>query len=81
MRTALSIALCLAIAPGCKKSSEAKPVQAPPAQKASLDRPETLNERAPDTYRASFATSKGDFVIEGLPRQPLSGTLIWHEER
>ncbi len=64
MRTALSIALCLAISLGCKKSPEAKPIQAPPAQKASLDRPETLSERAPDTYRASFATSKGDFVIE-----------------
>jgi peptidyl-prolyl cis-trans isomerase A (cyclophilin A) len=64
MRTALLIATCLASAPGCKKSPEPRAIPAPPAQKASLDKPETLSERAPDLYRASFATSKGDFVIE-----------------
>jgi peptidyl-prolyl cis-trans isomerase A (cyclophilin A) len=35
-----------------------------PAQKASLDKPESLTDKAPDVYRARFATSKGDFVIE-----------------
>jgi peptidyl-prolyl cis-trans isomerase A (cyclophilin A) len=35
-----------------------------PGQKASLDKPESLTDKAPDVYRARFATSKGDFVIE-----------------
>jgi len=30
----------------------------------SLLKPETLNETAPDTYRAKFTTTKGDFVVE-----------------
>jgi peptidyl-prolyl cis-trans isomerase A (cyclophilin A) len=66
MRTiaTLSIATCLVLASGCKKSTEAKSVAAPSAQKAALDKPETLTEKASDTYRAKFATSRGDFVIE-----------------
>jgi peptidyl-prolyl cis-trans isomerase A (cyclophilin A) len=35
-----------------------------PAAKPSLDKPQTLNERAPDSYQAKFATSKGDIVIQ-----------------
>lgn len=30
----------------------------------SLDRPSSLNRRAPATYRAKFTTTQGDFVIE-----------------
>ena len=30
----------------------------------SLLKPETLNEKAPETYRAKFTTTKGDFVVE-----------------
>lgn len=29
-----------------------------------MDKPESMTEKAPDLYRARFATSKGDFVIE-----------------
>lgn len=59
------IALCsvLSLPLGCKKASS-EPRVAPPAQKASLDKPDTLTEKAPDSYRARFATSRGDFVIE-----------------
>ena len=32
--------------------------------KAKLKTPSTLNEKAPDTYKANFDTSKGAFVIE-----------------
>lgn len=30
----------------------------------SLDRPSSLNRRAPETYRAKFTTTQGDFVVE-----------------
>lgn len=59
----LSVALSVALGLGCKKSAEPRPVPVP-AQKASLDKPESLSEKASDVYRARFATSKGDFVIE-----------------
>lgn len=56
--------LSLAAASGCKKSTgEPRPVS-PPVQKASLDKPESLTEKAPDLYRARFVTSRGEFVIE-----------------
>jgi peptidyl-prolyl cis-trans isomerase A (cyclophilin A) len=38
------------------------PVAAKPER--SLLKPETLNEKAPDAYRAKFTTTKGDFVVE-----------------
>lgn len=60
----VSIALCFALGPACKKSPEPRPVAPAPAQKPSLDKPETLTEKAPPVYRARFATSKGDIVIE-----------------
>jgi peptidyl-prolyl cis-trans isomerase A (cyclophilin A) len=59
----LSVVLSCASASACKKSSEPRAIPVP-AQKASLDKPESLAEKAPDLYRARFATSKGDFVIE-----------------
>ena len=37
---------------------------APAASNSKLTDPAALNEKAPETYRARFATSKGDFVIE-----------------
>jgi len=51
---------------GCKKSAEgAAAAKAPAATaKASIDKPQTLTERAGDLYRARFSTSRGDFVIE-----------------
>jgi peptidyl-prolyl cis-trans isomerase A (cyclophilin A) len=61
----------LVLACACKKSTEtpvaaAPPPAAPPpaAARPSLDNPKTLSLKSPDTYRAKFATSKGDFVIE-----------------
>jgi peptidyl-prolyl cis-trans isomerase A (cyclophilin A) len=35
-----------------------------PAAAPSLSNPASLNEKAPDSFRAKFETSKGDFVIE-----------------
>lgn len=35
-----------------------------PAAAANLGDPASLNEKAPDTYKAKFETSKGTFVIE-----------------
>ena len=44
---------------------EAVPVLTPEeAAKQKLMTPAALNERAPDTFRAKFTTTKGDFVIE-----------------
>lgn len=37
---------------------------APAAPNPKLTNPAALNETAPETYRARFTTSKGDFVIE-----------------
>jgi peptidyl-prolyl cis-trans isomerase A (cyclophilin A) len=59
----------MVLACACKKSSENPPLAMPaPVQQAAvkpaLDKPQTLNERAPDSYRAKFSTSKGDFVID-----------------
>ncbi len=59
----VSVALSFALFLGCKRSAEARAVPVR-AQKASLDKPASLDEKAPDLYRARFATSKGDFVIE-----------------
>jgi peptidyl-prolyl cis-trans isomerase A (cyclophilin A) len=58
------------LAAHCKKASPpaapATPGAATPAAKkaASLERPETLNEKAPDRFKAKFSTNKGDIVIE-----------------
>ena len=49
-----------------------RPVRRPPVHKPaaptgperSLLHPDTLNEKAPDVYRAKFTTTKGDFVVE-----------------
>jgi peptidyl-prolyl cis-trans isomerase A (cyclophilin A) len=75
-----SLVLLALVAPAtlacaCKKSSQTPPAvpaaspapPAAPAQPASqlaLDKPATLNLQAPAVFRAKFATSKGDFVIE-----------------
>jgi peptidyl-prolyl cis-trans isomerase A (cyclophilin A) len=59
----LSLSAPLLFACACKKSAEsAQPPAA--AVQPSLDKPQTLKERASDVYRARFATSKGAFVIE-----------------
>ena len=34
------------------------------AAKASLLNPSSLNDRAPETFKAKFTTTKGDFVVE-----------------
>jgi peptidyl-prolyl cis-trans isomerase A (cyclophilin A) len=62
----LTISALFLLSAGCKKSAEgaSAPKPAAPAVKPSIDKPQTLNERASDVYRARFATSKGDFVIE-----------------
>jgi peptidyl-prolyl cis-trans isomerase A (cyclophilin A) len=61
----LALCLPLALACACKKSAEKAPSPAPsPAVQPSLDKPKTLNLEASDVFRAKFATSKGDFVIE-----------------
>jgi peptidyl-prolyl cis-trans isomerase A (cyclophilin A) len=41
-----------------------RPAPAAAASNPKLTNPEALNEKAPDTYRAKFTTTKGDFVIE-----------------
>jgi Peptidyl-prolyl cis-trans isomerase (rotamase) - cyclophilin family len=60
----LSIPVLSLLASGCKKSADGAPVPPAPALKPSLDKPQSLSESARDVYRARFATSKGDFVIE-----------------
>ena len=62
----LTVSALFLLSAGCKKSAEgaSAPRPAAPAVKPSIDKPQTLNERASDIYRARFATSKGDFVIE-----------------
>jgi len=58
------VAALVFVAAGCKKTAEGAKVPPPPAPKPSLDKPQTLSERAPEVFRAKFATSKGDFVME-----------------
>lgn len=50
---ALALTLAVALAPASAF-----------AQKPSLKNPASLNEKAPDTYRARFETSAGVFVVE-----------------
>lgn len=59
----VSVIAPLLLTCACKKSAESTPPPAPAVQ-PSLAKPQTLNQRASDVYRARFATSKGDFVIE-----------------
>jgi peptidyl-prolyl cis-trans isomerase A (cyclophilin A) len=67
------ITLCLLLAPlllafNCKKSGDASAASAASAavssEKPSLNKPETMKTQAPAIYKAKFATSKGDIVIE-----------------
>ena len=60
----LPLSVLFLLSAGCKKSAEGAPVPKAAAPKPSLEKPQTLNERADDVYKAKFATSKGDFVIE-----------------
>ncbi len=52
----ITAALFLAAMPGVRS--------APAASNAKLADPAALNEMAPESYRARFTTSKGDFVIQ-----------------
>ena len=53
----LSLSVLFLLSAGCKKSAEGAPVPKAAAPKPSLDKPQTLNERADDVYKAKFATS------------------------
>ena len=50
-------------APEMKKTAPAAPAAAPAAAKSKLSDPASLTEKAPDTFKAKFSTSKGDFVV------------------
>jgi peptidyl-prolyl cis-trans isomerase A (cyclophilin A) len=67
----IAIAAPLMLACACKKDAQKALEGAPTAAAASpaaavlaLDKPKTLNLKAPDVFRAKLATSKGDVVIE-----------------
>src|SRR5690348_16257637 len=64
LRTLLLAALTggSVVAQAPKKAPARKPHATAP--KRSLLDPASLNEKAPETYKAKFATTKGDFVIE-----------------
>jgi peptidyl-prolyl cis-trans isomerase A (cyclophilin A) len=47
-----------------KATSRATAHKSTAKARRSLLRPSSLNEKAPESYRAKFATTKGDFVIE-----------------
>jgi peptidyl-prolyl cis-trans isomerase A (cyclophilin A) len=59
-------AVMLAQTPPPAKSAQPAPKTAAPAAPAAnpLLHPETLKGRAPDTFKAKFTTTKGDFVVE-----------------
>lgn len=76
-RRTIALAICGLI--GSAAWSQAPPAKKPPSAapkntaetgapaagaKASLMTPASLNAKAPDTYKAKFTTTKGDFVIE-----------------
>ncbi len=46
------------------KSSKASNTSHRPAARHSLLNPASLNDKAPETYKAKFTTTKGDFVVE-----------------
>ncbi len=43
---------------------QSRPASQHAAAKASLLNPSSLNDRAPETFKAKFTTTKGDFVVE-----------------
>ena len=45
-------------------AADPAPAQAAAPGSAALMSPETLAEKAPEVYKARFATTKGDFVVE-----------------
>lgn len=53
--------LIVVAAPGCRSESRS---DKPSAAKTGIPAPEAATERAPDRYKAKFATTKGDFVVE-----------------
>lgn len=60
-------AVTLAAQTGTKSSKTARKTtatKAAPAVKHSLVEPATLNQKAPETFKAKFTTTKGDFVVE-----------------
>jgi peptidyl-prolyl cis-trans isomerase A (cyclophilin A) len=60
MRIASAFGLCAVLA----TLFAAGATPAPAAPNPKLMNPSALKEKAPDVYRAKFATSKGDFVVE-----------------
>jgi peptidyl-prolyl cis-trans isomerase A (cyclophilin A) len=73
-RTVALVVVAIVIAVGLFlfiRSRKPQPVTAPqealktqPAGPASLERPDSLNERAPDVYWAKFDTTKGSFILK-----------------
>src|SRR5581483_1751234 len=60
--SSLLVALALCV-PACTKSDD-KAAPAAAAPSAALSDPSKLTETAPATYKAKFATTQGEFVIE-----------------
>jgi len=70
MKKVLAVFFAISMSAGslCAQSAAQKKPAAPkttaPAAKRSLLNPSSLNQKAPDVYKAKFTTTKGDFVIE-----------------
>lgn len=61
---ALAVALLCAVAVRAADKPAEKPSDAKPAAAADVMDPSKLNEKAPDSFKAKFETTKGSFVIE-----------------
>src|SRR5947207_3141249 len=70
MRIVFFAGLCLCVPAGSLRAQTThKPVtraarRPSTAARRSLLRPASLNQKAPESYRARFTTTKGDFVVE-----------------
>lgn len=60
----LTSILVLAASSLCAQASRKPSARAARTERRSLLDPKSLNEKAPETYKAKFTTTRGDFVIE-----------------
>jgi peptidyl-prolyl cis-trans isomerase A (cyclophilin A) len=76
---ALAAALLCSLAVRADDKPAEKPSDSKPAAAADVTDPSKLNEKAPDTFKAKFETTKGSFVIEVVRDQaPLGADRFYN---
>jgi peptidyl-prolyl cis-trans isomerase A (cyclophilin A) len=64
MKTIIALAGLLLVTAQVGQAQEAKAKESAPAKKEALKNPAALKEKAPETFKVKFETTKGEFIIE-----------------